>query len=319
MMDSFGCQTLMVALGEPAKHKGRLMTFLEEFADLAIEFEDFAETATVAIPELRAVMARISDLVRGLLALMSPVPGYKKSEALHVNKLRKFDGKHLCESTIRDVVLNTAWWVRLNDDLVTRGTSSLTMAPELESLTKKLEEVKLETTGVKAKYASVAEIFRRLPILKKNMRAGATQHLEKGFYKILISLGQSIEDQEGLTASNVDNLCLALNLYKETAGVLQLVSKLEGYKRQNMVDLCAAEIGKELQAYPDDYSSDIPSGSFSTVLSAVAPAIRQMEILSESTCKGLKKAFWWHFRVLHCNFEAPCQISGPVTVQVSKL
>lgn len=204
----------------------------------------------------------------------------------------------LCELSlyVYDVLVRTPKpWLMLFDDLVAKGSSSITMAPELAELTTKLEET--EPTKLTPEMLNL--LATRIPVLKKSMRSGSTSGVEKLLYKRVVALAQEVGKVDGMSVSLLDALQSGLSLFRETTGVLQLLSKLDVFRKEQLPALCSVEIRQQLVVYPEDPASDVPADSLWPSLQRLVHALRMVEELDAGLFPGLKLAVWWHFRVLH--------------------
>ena len=294
-------------LGEASKHRSRLQLLLEGFADLAGEFEQYKadqndDLVDGLLPLVKAT-ERIGANARGLLAMACVIPNHKGCTAAQANALRAYTGGSLLEATLRDIVASNSWWQRMYDDLVTKGAGSITHAKHLKDLTDEVAQAQQVDAALFRKCVAA------LPIFKKNMRQGACADLEKILYKQAVVVARELEANKTVEIglSLCDSVIEVLAVFKETPGVLQMISKMEGMKQANMSSMCAVEIKDLFQAYPDK-NADIPEHFFQEALKRLVQAMRQVEVTHASLIPGLKNVIWWHFRILQSVFQAACSL-----------
>lgn len=202
------------------------------------------------------------------------------------------------------------FWSRLYDDLVSKGVQTMTLQPELESLLTKLEADKLEPDVL-------ALATEKVPHFKKVMRQGCTADLEKVFYKKAVETAKSFMSGEvsasGFGLTYLENLTVGLQFFKDTPGVLQVVQKLESYKKKELTNLSSQEILLVLKKYPADPLSDFPAeheaDGFEPLLKKLASLLDQVTEFSGGK-QHLKTAVLWHFRFLHSQLEAGWKCPG---------
>ena len=151
-----------------------------------------------------------------------------------------------------------------------------------------------------------------LPSMKASMRHGAVADLEKLLYKRLVEIaknavaGEPIGFDLGVTI--LDTILNGLRLFKDTAGVLQLVQKVEQFKKKELKNLSGLEIKLQLDKYPADRSSDFPHGfeqdGFESVLVQLVPMLDQLDHFNVDLQLKMKHAVYWHFRFLHSSLRA---------------
>ena len=307
LVECFGCQSFLNALGDPVKHRYKLTLLLEKFADSIATMEKIDEDDLAAgkdalsevAPHCCAAYRRIKMVVHGLLGMLSLVPQNKGCTAADANKLKSYSGKDLLECSCRDILKSTKAWQALFDDLVSKGSSSITMAPELAELTELLE--KTEPDQLDADLLS--RCATRVPYLKKQMRQGSVSGLEKLLYKKAIMMAQEINKLDGLSLSVLDALHSVVSLFRETQGVLQLLSRLDSFRKDKMGSLSTAEVELQLKKYPATSEEDVPCDLW-PVLQKLLGGLRMMESLDENLAEGLQRCVWWHLRILHGVLEA---------------
>lgn len=303
IVESFGCQAFLAGLADPSKNKVRLTILLQRFAELHDAFTGWMseqELEMESCPTLSQAMNRINIITKGLLAMLSVVPCKHGSTAADANILRSYTGNHLLEATVRDLIKGNKIWTSYFDDLVSKGAATITMGPELIEMSSKLEGEDHLSAQTLRQCAS------RLPVMKKAMRQGATQNAEKLLFKKVTLMAKEIEGTSGLSLSLLDAVVEALNMFRETTGTLQLLSKVDAYRRQNLSSLSCMEVGKQLALYPNIQTSDVPEDGLWPRLQDLLNAMRQLEELDEEVLPSLKNAMVWHFRVLSGSFEACC-------------
>ncbi|CAK9027019.1 Uncharacterized protein SCF082_LOCUS17742 [Durusdinium trenchii] len=232
-----------------------------------------------------------------------------------VNQLRKYRGQDVLTTTVRDCIGKEGFWSRLYDDLVSKGVQTMTLQPELESLLTKLEADKLEPDVL-------ALATEKVPHFKKVMRQGCTADLEKVFYKKAVETAKSFMSGEvsasGFGLTYLENLTVGLQFFKDTPGVLQVVQKLESYKKKELTNLSSQEILLVLKKYPADPLSDFPAeheaDGFEPLLKKLASLLDQVTEFSGGK-QHLKTAVLWHFRFLHSQLEAGWKCPGAWVVQ----
>ena len=197
-------------------------------------------------------MDQICSVVRAFLVLLSPVP-VKNSQAKDATQARKYNGDSLFLSSVRDVLVQNDGWNKLYEDLVLRGASTITMQAELEDLLTQFEEKAVNL-------AMLQSILARLPVLKKQTRSGATSSLEKVVYKKVVGVANMLGQCEGLTTGFVTAIGKVLMMFKETPGVLQLLGKVEQYKKQHASELASEEVLAMLKSFPADKDGDFACG-----------------------------------------------------------
>ena len=122
----------MNSVADPNKVKTKLLGICEAFAEKLKEWDAAKVQPGYSRSDfVDSQLDRLRKVVLALLALLSPVPGYKSSSVVFVNELEKYKGSDEIECSLRDFLAN-AFWTRLYDDLVCKGVGSATLAPELE-------------------------------------------------------------------------------------------------------------------------------------------------------------------------------------------
>jgi len=239
-------------------------------------------------------MDQICSIVRAFLVLLTPVP-VKNSQAKDATQARKYNGDSLFLCSVRDLLVQNDGWNKLYEDLVLRGASTITMQAELEDLLTQFREKEVNL-------AMLQSILCRLPVLKKQTRSGATASLEKVVYKKVVAVANMLGQFEGLTTSFVTAIGKVLMMFKETQGVLQLLGKVEQYKKQHGSELASEEVLAMLKSFPADKDVDLPADLEASTQCLVV-ALRQFETVGLNVKRGLKVALFWNFRMLNLKFE----------------
>lgn len=183
---------------------------------------------------LGKAMARIGVAARAFVALLSLTPS-RSASAADVNQIVKYKGQELLECTLRDIISSNPFWSKLWDDLLLKGSANVAMAPELKGFTGALENSQELEPRV------LSQFIQRLPQLKKQMRAGSCASLEKLAYKRFVQMATNIQESNA-SLGTIDLLTGGLMLFKDTPGVLQLIGKLETYRKENISLLASREV-----------------------------------------------------------------------------
>lgn len=190
-------------------------------------------------------MERMAFVCRALLALLSPQLLHGALPT-HVHDLMNYKGGNVLECSFRDTLSDHAWWTKVWNDLIIKGSGTVTLQPELDSLEKRLDSEKSGTLSL----GFLCEVADRLPYLKKNMRSGCTAMFEKGTYKAVVKVASSLlgDEQTAVSGTFLEKLMAVLLLFRDTPGVLPLIQKLEAYKKDRSVDLACFELAEILKA-----------------------------------------------------------------------
>ena len=232
LIASFGNPALLKMIQDGSKKRSKLVPLLESFAKVCLDW-DKVMAAPDSDYDSESVWVPAMDFMklctRGLLSLLSAVPGHMGSNISDCNDLRKYTGTNLFMTTVRDAILQSDFWTRLYDDLVSKGTASMKLAPELASLTERLQASNVDEKVL-------AHAVARIPELKKQMRAGACSDIDKLMYKKLVNLAQGVlkKEETDVTMGLLESLISGLCLFKSTEGVLQLLQKLEQYQKKDL-------------------------------------------------------------------------------------
>lgn len=313
----FGNPALFDLIQDGNKKRSKLVPLLEGFAKVCLDWEKVLSNPDSGYDTDSfwvSAMDVIKLCTRGLLTLLSVVPNHLGSSISDCNDLRKYNGSNLFMTRVRDTILETDFWTRLYDDLVSRGTASMKLAPELSLLTERLQASKVDEK-------TLAQAVARIPEMKKQMRAGACSDIDKVLYKKLVSLSKGVLNKEetDVTMGVLETLISGLGLYKSTEGVLQLLQKLEQYQKKECKALAACEIKFCIEEYPTSVDADMPEEGFAKPLAKLAEMCDQLETLTPSILSKLKLVSWWHFRELHGKAEEPADHTFQSRPYVSKL
>ena len=200
--------------------------------------------------------------------------------------------------------LLSRFWSRLYDDLLAKGAQTGILAPKVQEYCKSLAD---------RPTAHVLQcVVEEVGSLKASMRHGAVADLEKVLYKRLVETARNILAGEAVGfdvgLSILETILTGLRYFKDTAGVLQLVQKVEQFKKKELKNLSGLEIKLQLDKYPTDRTSDFPSefehDGFEPVLLKLAPMADQLDHFSVEIQSKMKTAIFWHFRFLHSSLKA---------------
>ena len=190
-------------------------------------------------------MDRMASICRAFLALLSVQPLHGPAPS-NVNDLMNYKGADVLESSFRDALSGNTWWTKLWNELIIKGSGTVTLQPELDSLQQILDSENAQELSL----SFLQQVAERLPYLKKNMRSGCTASFEKGTYKAVVRIASSLlgDKEKVVSGSYLEKLLAVLLLFRETPGVLQLLQKLEAYKKDRAVDLACFEVAEILKA-----------------------------------------------------------------------
>lgn len=143
--------TLVKSVG---RRKNHLLKLCEAFLT---GFTDEAQEKMVAqYPDvILHCYQRLHKMYRAMVVLLHPQPNYLGSSPADINNLRKYHGDEMLEGTLRDCLTSQTVilqkgdvaetqpnpWVRMHDELLSRGEATQQQFPRLQELEKVLEAI----------------------------------------------------------------------------------------------------------------------------------------------------------------------------------
>ena len=313
LIDVIQCKAFKDVLADPSSAKQRLLLLCEGFVTKLQEWRQkkesghkFSYVVGNSDDDRSAIefqLERLRVLFLGLLALLAVTPGHLGCSVFHINALRSHKGGNSMEAWVRDVLTESEWWTRLYDDMIVKSAASTTLAPDLAALTADFSQDGHPTQD------ALAKAKKLLPNLRKSMRAGSTNELEKIMLKKLLVLAKEIlageyKDKE-LSLGLVNSVYDCLGLHTQTNGVLQLIQKIDAWRHSQVSVLARQEIMALLPRYPEERDGDMPD-NLKESLDMLVAAFEQVADLdfSPELFKGLEKVLFWHFRDFHGRLKA---------------
>lgn len=226
-------ETLCKSMVTPLIAKGA--SAADQLKKFCTQTLDFIENALDEdIPEDFGVgIGIISTLLKAIVYLLHPVPGYMNSTRADVEALRAGSagspGTLLHSASCQ--VLRCDYYKQLINDAVRRGSEDITHAKELKDL----------ETALAAPLASgqeVSNVHLRLPTLRAQLRRGATKDLEQLCNEVFMRLTADCLANLGKVGSNFD--------------FISFRSVVEKHKKILGTSATLEEVSKELESMQTD-------------------------------------------------------------------
>ena len=289
-MESLACPAFTTMLTYIHLYKDKVLKVAEAFLK---EFEAGTGTIKDLPPAINLVLGRFRRIASAVVALLHPLPGHLKSSAADVNDLRKYKGSEVQEASVKTIFIaqevnqeeNPAAnqkviampnpWVKLYDELITKGQFTLTNLPQLEAIREKLEkaEEKAKTDTLGIDWKDFESVITEFPPLSKGMRDGiCTEHLQK-LRLLVMSVAQDmlkIKDEDalalhGFSQHHVAILHKGLKLFETYPGFAKLTRDLGAWAQRGSSMLSKGGLKTLCKSYPNDPEEDPAADSYPTM------------------------------------------------------
>jgi len=268
-------------------------------AMLRCEDEKVSESLEEMPEAVQKVCEKIRSVCKGFVCLLCPIPGHLGSSVKDASQLMTCKSPSgLVESMLVPVLQKLKEWNKLWDEVLAKGSATLTHGPEIEKMNQLL---KGESEHGGLSEATLENILKRFPELKAATRPGAVSVLEDSFKtslkteaeKLLNSIASGEVDQ---TFSFLQMLVQGLGMFKDSTS-LNLVGRLEKSKDKVASRMLVLDLEKHLHMYP--LTDDMQSKPIdNTALETLTDLVQKCKGVkhSENVVKGLERAMFWHFR-----------------------
>ena len=259
----------------------------------------------------QTLVATVNDIVkvcRAILLLVSPIPPVDSSVA-DVNEVRQMKAGNFVMTTIVDALSKHAFWQKMFDEVLSKGTASMEARPQVASFLDELSTTVMSRQDSCIPAELLASILDKLPEWKKTTRPGFLDVLEKELLAALLQTAEVMTQLPDVTTASItmsfmDSVITSLGMFK-TPDAFNMVNKLQKFKVKQSQNLLVADLQKLLSEYPgtDDGDGQFTSSTFCfegrlALLHSTLQECKSMKFADEVE-DGLRRAVYWQFKHLY--------------------
>lgn len=283
-------------------------------------------------PQINLAIGRFRRIASAAIALIHPMPGFGGSSAADVTDLRKYKGADVAEASVRNLltskelrvknkdgedVLIANPWMKMFDELITKGQYTLSNLNELEKCETMLQLANQKDSVLQTDLKQLQHLIEVLPGLNKGMREGVCHDAINNLKDLVIRMAQEIlKIKEETTIQSlcpghhiVVTLQKGLKVFEATPGVPKLTRDLSTWESQFSKSLSRAELHAVCSSYPSDISVDPANADYPSIQTlrkftdaAFNCGADAFGALNEAEGpEFLAKAFAWNFIVIEKN------------------
>jgi len=228
---------------------------------------------------------RVHTMFLAMVVLLHPEPNYLGSSPTDINNLRKYQGADMLECTLRDcltsqnVILQKGEetetqpnpWVRMYDELLSKGEFTQQQFPRLQELEKVLNAMNTDSP-LAIDVELLCQACKELSEMKSSMREGLCTNALKRLEVVLVSWVTALlktgpaEIEVGSNA--MKHVQGGLALFTGSAGVSKLADNLAKWRKGSQKTLLACELLQICRGFPGDLQSDMNPNNIGSFVDA---------------------------------------------------
>ena len=255
------------------------------------------------------VLDRFRKLCSGITALLHPRPGYAGSDQADTLAIVSTSASQSAEKRVRKHFTEPGgFWQKLYDDLLAKGQATLTLLPQLDSLTQKLVDFKaLENQEDVLKSVDAKLLMSCLQQRKKfarEMRPGLLGQFDFNLARVVLLVAKAIpahsapQMAEANAALNVDIVLAILEIYLDMPGMAEAKKSMLSWRGREKTALKLLDLQRELSMYPDwDGDEFVEEFNFAEAAKVLSQRILDVspDVLgkNESVQRDAGKAFFY--------------------------
>ena len=228
---------------------------------------------------------RLRKMYMAMLILLHPAPNYLGSSPADINDFRKYQGTDMLECTLRDcltsqnVILQKGDetqtqpnpWVRMYDELLSKGEFTQQQFPRLQELEKVLEAMNTDTP-LAIDVELLCQACKELSDMKSSVREGLCTNALKRLEVVLVSWVTALL-KTGPAEIDVGTHAMkhvqgGLALFTGSPGVSKLADNLGKWKKGSQKALLACELLQICRGFPADLQSDMNPNNIGSFVDA---------------------------------------------------
>ena len=309
----FASDGLVKMVQTVSQNKMRLLVFLE--ALLEASDSDVEKPLEEMPSELQTVVEKIRAISKGLVCMLSPIPGHRGSSVKDASNLMSMKAlRGISETVLVSVIQKQKEFGQMWDEVLSKGVATLDSSSEISQMIADIEE-QLSQDGLGEDTLKV--VIHRHSELKKSTRAGALAGLESSMKNALHSeaekfLQELASGQVSRTLTFLELVIKGLAIFNDATS-LSWTSKLEKSKGKALSQMILLDLEAHLKEYDqveDPSSKKTVAGEALTKLvdllkKSKSNKDKDLE-LSSSAKRGISRAVFWHFRSFFLELRETC-------------
>ncbi|CAE7298684.1 unnamed protein product [Symbiodinium necroappetens] len=266
------------------RRKNHLLKICEAF--LKGYTDEVQEKMATEYPEvILKCYERLRKMYLAMVALLHPEPNYLGSSPSDINSLRKYHGPDMLECALRDCLTSQTVilqkgdvteteanpWVRMYDELLSRGETTQQQFPRLQELEKVLEAMDTDTP-LKIDLELLCQACKELSEMKGSMREGLCTGALKRLEVVVVSWVKALLKAEPGTvdvgSNAMKHVQSGLSMFTGSAGVSKLADNLSKWRKSSQKSLVACELLQICRGFPADLQSSMNPSNISCFVDA---------------------------------------------------